>query len=233
MYEEFYGLTRNPFGLAPDPRFYCPTPKHIEALVSLSQGIVGRRGIIVMTGEAGTGKTLLVRHVVEALIKRRIPHACNFTPRFCAADLLPQILAEFGVGGSLAGRAEMLARFHRFLMDVRRRGLTAALLIDEAHQLSGEVLEEMRLLLTDEAASILQIVLVGQPPLDLLLDSPALRGLKEKVGLHCRLQPLGRTEGQQYIYRHLQLAGARDRATRIFTPEAIEDVVYYSGAFRA
>ena len=112
-----------------------------------------------------------------------------------------------GVGGSLAGRAEMLARFHRFLMDVRRRGLTAAL-IDEAHQLSGEVLEEMGLLLTDEAASILQIVLVGQPPLDLLLDSPALRGLKEKVGLHAGWTS-GADEGQQYIDRHLQLAGAR------------------------
>jgi type II secretory pathway predicted ATPase ExeA len=230
MYEKFYGLTRNPFGLSPDPRFYYPTPGHNEALANLSYGIAKRKGFIVLTGEVGTGKTLLVRYLIEALIKTKVHYAYIFNPRLSADDFLNYVLADFGLKQPKTTRSEMLLQFNQFLIDVYRRGSTAALLVDEAHQLTAELLEEIRLLTNIETSQqkLLQIVLVGQPELDQTLDSMELRQLKQRVALRCRLQPLEESDVRGYIVRRLQLAGAGERAEQLFPPSTIKRILFYS-----
>jgi len=230
MYERFYGLTRNPFGLSPDPRFYYPTAGHNEALANLSYGIAKRKGFIVMTGEVGTGKTLLLRYLIEALIKTKVHYAYVFNPRLSPGDFLHYVLSDFGIRDPKASRSERLLQFNQFLIDVYRRGSTAALLVDEAHQLTAELLEEIRLLTNIETSQqkLLQIVLVGQPELDEMLDSIELRQLKQRIALRCRLQPLDDAEGHGYIARRLQLAGAEDRCEQIFPEESISQILHYS-----
>ncbi|MGA3213122.1 MAG: AAA family ATPase [Terriglobales bacterium] len=231
MYESFYGMTRNPFGLSPDPRFYYPTPAHNEALANLSYGISKRKGIIVLTGEVGTGKTLLLRYLIEALIKAKIHYSYIFNPKLSPADFLHYVMADFGIKQPGTSRGEMLLQFNQFLIDVYRRGSTAVLLVDEAHQLSTEVLEELRLLTNIETSQqkLLQIVLVGQPELDELLDSNELRQLKQRIALRCRLQPLDEANLHGYIVCRLQKAGAGERAAELFPREALDRIRHYSG----
>jgi type II secretory pathway predicted ATPase ExeA len=230
MYEKFYGLARNPFGLSPDPRFYYPTSGHNEALANLSYGIAKRKGFIVMTGEVGTGKTLLMRYLIEALIKTKVHYAYIFNPRLSADDFLSYVLTDFGLKQPRASRSDMLLQFNHFLIDVYRRGSTAALLVDEAHQLSSELLEEIRLLTNIETSQqkLLQIVLVGQPELDQMLDSVELRQLKQRIALRCRLQPLEESDARGYIVRRLQLAGAGERANQLFPMETIRRILHFS-----
>jgi general secretion pathway protein A len=140
MYEKFYGLTRSPFNLSPDPRFYYPTLGRNEALANLSYGIAKRKGFIVLTGEAGTGKTLLVRYLIEALIKTKVQYAYVFNPRLSANDFLNYVVTDLGVKDIKTNRSELLQQFNHFLIDLYRRGTTAALLVDEAQQLTSEVL---------------------------------------------------------------------------------------------
>jgi general secretion pathway protein A len=230
MYEKFYGLTRNPFGLSPDPRFYYPTSAHNEALANLSYGIAKRKGFIVMTGEVGTGKTLLMRYLIEALIKTRVHYAYIFNPRLSPGDFLSYMLTDFGLKQPKTTRSEMLLQFNHFLIDVYRRGSTAALLVDEAHQLTSELLEEIRLLTNIETSQqkLLQIVLVGQPELDQMLDSTELRQLKQRIALRCRLQPLEESDVHGYIVRRLQLAGAGDKAEQLFPASTLKRILHFS-----
>jgi len=230
MYEKFYGLTRSPFNLSPDPRFYYPTLGHNEALANLSYGIAKRKGFIVLTGEVGTGKTLLIRYLIEALIKTKVQYAYVFNPRLSSDDFLHYIVSDLGVKDIKTTRSEMLLQFNHYLIDLYRRGSTAALLIDEAHQLSSELLEEIRLLTNIETSQqkLLQIVLVGQPELDETLDSIELRQLKQRVALRCRLQPLDDADVHGYIVRRLQLAGAGERAEQIFPEAALKRILHHS-----
>ncbi len=235
MYEKFYGLTRNPFGLSPDPRFYYPTSGHNEALANLSYGIAKRKGFIVMTGEVGTGKTLLMRYLIEALIKTKVHYAYIFNPRLSADDFLSYVLTDFGLKQAKGSRSDMLLQFNHFLIDVYRRGSTAALLVDEAHQLSSELLEEIRLLTNIETSQqkLLQIVLVGQPELDQMLDSVELRQLKQRVALRCRLQPLEESDAHGYIVRRLQLAGAARGPSSCFRWKPSGRFCIFHGGFPA
>jgi len=230
VYEKFYGLAQNPFGVGPDPQFYYGTPKHNEALANLTYGIRRRKGFVVLTGEVGTGKTLLLRCLLEALRRSKVTHAFIFNPLLSSDDLLRQIITDFGILNPKPTRAEMLSQLNHFLIDVYRAGSTAALLIDEAHLLTAELLEEVRLLTNIETSEhkLLQILLVGQPELDDILDSPYLRQLKQRVALHCKLEPLDQSEVHGYIDRRLQLAGAPGRLLEIFPPETLTRIVTYS-----
>jgi type II secretory pathway predicted ATPase ExeA len=183
-----------------------------------------------MTGEVGTGKTLLMRYLIEALIKTKVHYAYIFNPRLSADDFLSYVLTDFGLKQPRASRSDMLLQFNHFLIDVYRRGSTAALLVDEAHQLSSELLEEIRLLTNIETSQqkLLQIVLVGQPELDQMLDSVELRQLKQRIALRCRLQPLEESDARGYIVRRLQLAGAGERANQLFPMETIRRILHFS-----
>ena len=230
MYEKFYGLARSPFGVGPDPQFYYGTAKHNEALANLTYGIRRRKGFVVLTGEVGTGKTLLLRCLLEALRRSKVTHSFIFNPLLSTSDLLRHVVADFGIKAPKTNRADLLLQLNQFLIEVYRSGSTAALLVDEAHLLSAELLEEIRLLSNIETAEhkLLQILLVGQPELDDILDSPYLRQLKQRVALRCRLEPLDENDVHGYIDRRLQLAGAPGRLLELFPPETLARIVFYS-----
>lgn len=230
MYRKFYGLTRNPFEISPDPYFFYPTPRHNEALANLNYGVQRRKGVVVVTGEVGTGKTLLVRCLLDSLNRNQIAFAYVFNPRLSVSDFLRYVLTDLRLPMSGRTKSEMLAYLNSYLIARFRRGTTAVLVVDEAQLLSWELLEEVRLLTNLETSQqkLLQIVLVGQPELDRRLDSPHLRQLKQRVGLRCSLEPLGLDELKGYILRRLELGGANSHGDSIFTDEAIAMVHRYS-----
>ena len=230
MYRKFYGLTRNPFEISPDPYFFYPTSRHNEALANLNYGVQRRKGFVVVTGEVGTGKTLLVRCLLDVLNRNQISFAYVFNPRLSVLDFLQYVLTDLRLPMTGKTKSEMLALLNNYLIARFRRGTTAALIVDEAQLLSWELLEEIRLLTNLETSQqkLLQIVLVGQPELDQKLDSPQLRQLKQRVGLRCRLEPLGLDELRGYIHRRLELAGANSHGPTTFSDGAIEAVHRYS-----
>lgn len=227
MYKKYYGLSRNPFEISPDPYFFYPTPRHNEALASLTYGVYRRKGFVVVTGEVGTGKTLLVRFLLEALNRNHIASAFVYNPRLSVLDFLAHILTDLRI--TMAGRtkSEMLSRLNNYLVARARTGGTTALIVDEAQLLSWELLEEIRLLTNLETSQhkLLQIVLVGQPELDEKLDSQQLRQLKQRVAFRCTLAPLGLDELRGYIHRRLVLAGANSHSSTIF-PDATIRVIH-------
>ncbi|MGB6623760.1 MAG: AAA family ATPase [Candidatus Acidiferrales bacterium] len=223
MYRKFFGLTRDPFEISPDPYFFYPTPRHNEALANLNYGVQRRKGFVVVTGEVGTGKTLLVRCLLDSLNHNQIAFAYVFNPRLSVPDFLRYMLTDLRLPTTGRTKSEMLAHLNNYLIARFRRGTTAALVVDEAQLLSWELLEEIRLLTNLETSQqkLLQIVLVGQPELDRKLDSPHLRQLKQRVGLRCRLEALRPDELRGYIHRRLELAGANSHGGTIFSEEAV------------
>src|SRR5258707_1427456 len=210
MYKQFFGLTRNPFEISPDPFFYHPTPRHNEALANLHYGVGRRKGFIVVTGEVGTGKTLLVRCLLSELRKNNIAFGYVFNPLLPVVEFFQYIMADFGLPYSGRTKTEMLLDLNRFLIQRHARGLITALVIDEAQALRPELLEEIRLLTNLETSQqkLLQIVLLGQPELDLKLDSHELRQLKQRIALRCHLDALTLNQTTEYMNRRLRVAGA-------------------------
>jgi general secretion pathway protein A len=230
MYEKFYGFNQSPFRMSPDPAFYYATERHNEALANLTYGVLMRKGFIVLTGEVGTGKTLVVRCLLDTLNRSRVSHAYIFNPLLSSDDLLHVILADFGIREVKHTRAEMLQQFNEYLIDVYRRGGVTALVIDEAHLLAPILLEEIRLMTNIETSQhkLLQIVLVGQPELDLNLDSPELRQVKQRIALRYSLEPLADMEVRGYINRRLEVAGAPGRMLQIFPPATLARILHYA-----
>jgi general secretion pathway protein A len=230
MYKKYYGLTRSPFGVSPDPYFFYPTSQHNEALAILHYGVLGKKGFVAVTGEVGTGKTLMVRCMLDALSRHKVAFAYIYNPRLSVLDFLAQVLIDLGLPSPPSTKSEMLSRLNNFLMVRSRNGATTALVVDEAQLLSWELLEEIRLLTNLETSQhkLLQIVLVGQPELDRKLDSEELRQLKQRIGLRCHLQPLGLKELRGYIRSRLELAGANSHATAIFRDDAIAAIHEFS-----
>lgn len=229
MYKTFYGLNSNPFEISPDPKFFFGTPRHNEALASLSHGIDRRKGFIVVTGEVGTGKTLLARCLLQSLAWQKIAFGYVFNPLLSTLEFLKYAVADMGVPlGTTKG--ELLTNLNHFLISRYRQKSTAALIIDEAHLLSWDLLEEVRLLTNLETAKakLLQIVLIGQPELDQKLNSSDLRQLKQRIALRCRLEPLTAEQTRAYIERRLWFAGAKDRHAQIFSSESIASIHKYA-----
>ena len=229
MYKQFFGLARNPFEISPDPFFYHPTPRHNEALANLHYGVGRRKGFIVITGEVGTGKTLLVRCLLAELRKNNIAFAYVFNPLLPVVEFFQYIMADFGLPYAGRNKTEMLLDLNRFLIQRHARGLITALIVDEAQALRPDLLEEIRLLTNLETSQqkLLQIVLMGQPELEMVLDSPELRQLKQRVALRCQLQPLDYGQTRAYILSRLERAGAPLEPS-IFSDEALEKLFEYS-----
>ncbi len=229
MYKQFFGLARNPFEISPDPYFYHPTPRHNEALANLHYGVGRRKGFIVITGEVGTGKTLLVRCLLSELRKSNIAFGYVFNPLLPVVEFFQYIMADLGLPYAGRSKTEMLLDLNRFLIQRHARGLITALVVDEAQALRSELLEEVRLLtnLETSQAKLLQIVLMGQPELEIILDSPELRQLKQRVALRCQLQPLDAAQTHAYILSRLERAGAAPDPP-IFSEEALEKLHEYS-----
>jgi general secretion pathway protein A len=234
MYKAFFKLTRNPFDLVPDPTCFVPTKRHNEALAALYYGVRRHKGFVVVTGEVGTGKTLLLRCLLRLLKEsKEIAYAYIFNSRLAPTEFLQYILADFGLPSSGKNKSELLLDLGQFLISRGARRLTTVLIVDEAHHLSAEILEEVRLLSNLETTDdkLLQIVLVGQPELDQKLDSVGLRQLKQRIALRAHLGALDAEETRGYIQQRLQIAGADSRVEPLFPPETIDTVYRHSRGF--
>lgn len=221
MYKEFFGLDELPFTLTPDPRFLVFTPSYNEVLASLYYGLENSKGLIVLTGEVGTGKTTALRWILRRL-DSSVLAAYVFNPRLSIEDFYHHVTSLLNVK-EWQNKAELLTVLGKVLEERHRRGLKTVLIIDEAHELSDYVLEEIRLLLNFESdtAKHLQIVLTGQPELRDVLNKPNLRQLKQRVALRCKMHALPNVdEVERYITERLLLAGSRE--PNIFTPGAID-----------
>src|SRR5262252_7082337 len=229
MYKQFFGLNKNPFEISPDPFFYHATPRHNEALANLHYGVGRRKGFIVITGEVGTGKTLLVRCLLAELRKGNIAVGYVFNPLLSTTEFFQYIMADLGLQYSGRSKTEMLLDLNRFLIQRHARGLITALVVDEAQSLQPELLEEIRLLTNLETSQqkLLQIVLLGQPELETLLDSPQLRQLKQRIALRCQLLPLDEQQTRSYVLSRLERAGAQPEPP-IFNDEALQKVFEFS-----
>jgi general secretion pathway protein A len=225
MYLEFYGLKELPFALTPDPRFIYFTPSHTEAMANLHYGIESGKGLIVVTGEVGTGKTTILRWMMNRL-DRTVLVAYLFNPRMTVGEFYQYISSQKLLDvPRWESKSELLLKLGEVLDSRHSRGLRTVLIIDEAHGLSPAVLEEIRLLSNFESdyAKQLQIILTGQPELRDVLNQPELRQLKQRIALRCEIKPLpsiGETE--RYIASRLLAAGAE--RTDIFTPAAVDFV---------
>lgn len=227
MYKSYFGLRAQPFGANPDPRFLYLRPQVRETLACLQYGIAARKGFVVMTGEVGTGKTTLLRAVLGTFAKERISTSFVFNPRLDVLDFLEFILTDFGIPPRTRTKSSMLLQLNSWLIERYRAHQLCVIVVDEAQNLSWDLLEEIRLLTNLETASekLVQIVLSGQPELEEMLHNPNVRQLRQRISFWCKTQPLTSEETRDYIAERLRIAGA---AQEIFLPEAIELVYHYS-----
>jgi general secretion pathway protein A len=227
MYRSFFGLRAFPFGASPDPRFLFLRPQIRESLACLQYGIAARKGFVVMTGEVGTGKTTLLRAVLDTFAKGRISTAFVFNPCLDVLDFFDFVLTDFGIPPKTRTKSAMLLQLNSWLIEKFRAHQLCAIVVDEAQDLSWELLEEIRLLTNLETSSekLLQIVLSGQPELEEKLHNPNVRQLRQRVALWCKTRPLTGEETQAYIAERLRIAGA---SQPVLLPEAAELVHLYS-----
>lgn len=231
MYKSFYNLTRNPFDITPDPSFLFATTGHNEALAALHYAVWRRKGLAVLTGEVGTGKTLMLRCLLQ-LVKQRsdIDYAYVFSSRLDPTEFLRYVASDLGLPVSSNDKGELLFHLCHHVVTRSWKKLTTVLIVDEAQCLSEETLEEIRLLTNLETADekLLQMVLVGQPELDQKLDSPKLRQLKQRITIRTRLMPLDGEETRQYIHRRLHFAGANSHTEVLFPADTVRVVYQHS-----
>ena len=229
MYKEFFGLRANPFNVNPDPRYLFLTRHTEEALACLTYGIQSRKGFVLLTGEVGTGKTTLINKLLEWLRVQQVATAFIFNSRLNTTQFLDFAMADFGITCESRLKSQVLLRLYNWLLDRYRAGETAVLIVDEAQNLSDEVLEEIRLLTNLETFTekLLQIVLVGQPELEAKLRQPQLRQLRQRVTLRAKTHPLTLEEARAYVSQRLQIAGSNGRV--IFEPESIDEIFKFSG----
>lgn len=230
MYLEFFGLKENPFNLVSDPRFLYYSESHCDAMAHLLYGVRERKGIILMLGEAGTGKTTLVRATLEMLKSTRVTTSVILNPILSKTEeFFEAVLKGFGLEGFRNSNVEMLDVLNRFLLQQQRRNRIPVLIVDEAQELSQPLLEQVRMLSNLEAngQKLLQFVLAAQPEMSQRLDSFECRALRQRIVVRCRLTPLNAQETWKYLHSRMIYAGGDDR--RIFTPEAVEVMYTYSG----
>lgn len=228
MYKSFFGLKANPFNVNPDPRFLFVTQHTREALACLAYGIQNRKGFMLLTGEVGTGKTTILNKLLEWLRTQRVSSAFIFNPRLEVIQFFDFMFADFGIPCKSRDKSQFLLRLNQWLLERYRARESAVLIVDEAQNLSADLLEEIRLLTNLETSTdkLLQIVLSGQPELEQKLKLPELRQLRQRITLRCRTHALAWEETGAYIEQRLRIAGADD--TQIFSPASLERVHKYS-----
>ncbi|MFZ0479416.1 MAG: AAA family ATPase, partial [Terriglobales bacterium] len=206
MYKDFFGLRANPFNVNPDPRFLYLTRHTEEALACLTYGIQSRKGFVLLTGEVGTGKTTLINKLMEWLRVQQVATAFVFNSRMDVMQLLEYMMSDFGIPCETKSKSTMLQRLYSWLLDRYRAGETAVLVIDEAQNLSDEVLEEIRMMTNLETFTekLLQIVLVGQPELEQRLKQPQLRQLRQRLTLRAKTHAFNLEETKSYIVQRLR-----------------------------
>ena len=228
MYKEFFGLQANPFNVNPDPRYLFLTRHTEEALACLTYGVQTRKGFVLLTGEVGTGKTTLINKLLEWLRGQQVSTAFVFNSRMNVPQFLDYMMADFGISVDSTEKSQILLRLNNWLLERYRAGESAVLIVDEAQNLSEEVLEEIRMLTNLETFTekLLQIVLVGQPELEEKLRKPQLRQLRQRLSLRAKTYPLTQEETIAYVQQRLNVAGSSGQ--QIFDPEALLAIHKYS-----
>jgi general secretion pathway protein A len=221
MYLDYYGFTEKPFAITPNPRFIFFSEIHKEAFALLLYGINGRFGFIELIGEVGTGKTTVLRTMLNQLDDDTHRIALIFNPALSAVDLMRAINREYGIPADSDNIAELLDELNRFLLRENSAGRTVVLVIDEAQNLAPQVLEQVRLIsnLETETEKLIQIILAGQPELGAVLEKPELRQLNQRIALRYRLTPLNRKDALAYIEHRITVAGGGNRVS--FTSAAV------------
>jgi general secretion pathway protein A len=228
MYRDFYGLMRPPFEMTPDPSFLVLGDTHREGLAMLVYAVRARKGFVVLSGEVGTGKTTLL-HALLAQLDPEMPSAFIFNPRLEPLDFFRVLFDEFEIDTPCRTKAEYLLTLNRFLIDCLKQDRTALLIIDEAQNLSPEMLEEVRLLsnLETPTSKLLQIMLVGQPELAAMLDRPDLRQLRQRIVLRHHLRPFDEAELATYVDERMRLAGYTGKG--VFKRSALQRLFAVTG----
>jgi len=227
MYTKFYGLKTRPFEITPDPKFLYLSENHREGLAHLTYAVRERKGFTVITGEVGTGKTTLVQTLLSKM-NGDTRAAYLFNPKLGATDFIHYICEDLGMKTQKKSKGQYLAQLHKYLLDCYTRNENVVLIIDEAHTVDPNILEEVRLLTNLETpkSKLLQVILVGQPELNDVLNSPQFRQLKQRVSLRYHLQPLNIEETKEFIKKRLRISGTPN--LDIFTPKAISEIYRYS-----
>jgi general secretion pathway protein A len=224
IYNAYFGFSENPFNISPDPEFLYRSPQHEEALANLIYGVRSRKGFIVLSGEVGTGKTTMLECLRDYLDTQRTEFAFIFNSRLTPEQFFEMMAFDFDLQCDRKSKTDVLFALNALLIQQAERGRTCVLIVDEAHNLEWDVLEEIRLLgnLETRQGKLLQIILSGQPELDRKLDAPDLRQLKQRIVLRCSLNPLSADESIAYIETRLARAGMPRQ--NVFPPEVLDEV---------
>jgi putative secretion ATPase (PEP-CTERM system associated) len=227
MYESFFGLTSKPFDLLPNPEFLFPSKSHKRALTYLDYGIRERAGFILLTGEIGSGKTTVVRNLIKKQ-HERVVLSKIFNTQVDFDQLIAMVNDDFNLPVQGKDRIALLHDLNEFLIEQYSLGNRPTLIIDEAQNLTPNLLEEIRMLsnLETDDAKLLQIILVGQPELRKTLAMPSLLQLRQRISIYCHIQPLSRPEVEEYILHRLQVAGNREAVS--FSGQAVNIIYTYS-----
>ena len=229
MYLEFFGLKEYPFRLTPDVDFLFMSSAHARAKAYMDYSVWNREGFVVITGEIGCGKTILIKKLLSELEEDNFLVAKIFQTQLDEVEFLQAVLVEYGLNPFSAKKVELIDMLNTFLVDSYREMKQLVLIVDDAHNLSLKALEEIRMLsgLETQKEKVLHVILVGQPQLNAMLDSPELEQLAQRVRLRFHVRPLTLDEMAEYIAHRLKVAGAT--RTDLFTPETMPVIYKYTG----
>jgi len=224
MYKAFFGLTDNPFNISPDPAFLYRSVQHEEALANLIYGVQSRKGFIVLTGEVGTGKTTMLECLRDFLYAQQINFAFMFNSRLTPDQFFEMMAYDFALPCTRTSKTEVLFALNNMLIERANAGRVTVLIVDEAHNLEWEVLEEIRMLgnLENRRGKLMQIIIAGQPELDAKLEAPQFRQLKQRIALRCQLKPFDAADTAHYITSRLARAGMKEQ--HVLSSEMMHEV---------
>ena len=228
MYRDFFGFSEKPFTITPNPQFIYLSEHHREAFAHLLYGIDSHAGFIAMTGEVGTGKTTVLRTLLTQLDAEKYRSALIFNPCLSGEQLLASICREFGLEADECNRFGSLDTLNRFLLEQHGAGKTVVLVVDEAQNLTPDVLEQVRMIsnLETERDKLIQIILAGQPELNDVLSRHDLRQLSQRITVRCRLTPMNKSDTGNYIRHRLKISGCR--ISELFSSGAIKRIYRFS-----